>query len=121
MHDVEPSIPQSCLRRVLTLPGDRCLMRLVSRRRGSNVGGPGRSVSRLCGPALNLSGCTTLIFQRSKPLGPQPPAEMIYPCPPSFHIPHSDSLVVCFAHPSGLTQEGAMAKTHGRRGAGGLH
>lgn len=65
----------------------------------------------LCGPALNLSALyyadLTALIQRSKPLGLQPPAEMIYPCPPPSHIPHSDSSVVCFAHPSGLTQEGA--------------
>lgn len=63
----------------------------------------------LCGPALNLSALyyadLTALIQRSKPLGLQPPAEMIYPCPPPSLIPHSDSSVVCFAHPSGLTEE----------------
>lgn len=38
---VEPSIPQSCLRPVLTLPGDRFLMRLVSRRQGQQHGRAG--------------------------------------------------------------------------------
>lgn len=85
---------------------------------GSNISGLGRLAGAavllavLCGPALNLSTLyyadLTVLIQHSKPLGLQPPAEMIYPCPPPSHIPHSDSLAVCFAHPSGPTEkEGA--------------
>lgn len=70
--------------------------------------------ARLCGPALNLSALydadLSALIQRSKLLGLQPPAEMIYSCPPPSHIPHSDSSVVCFAHPSGLTEERAMER-----------
>lgn len=82
---------------------------------GSSISGRGRLagvavlLAVLCGPAPNLSALyyadLTVLIQRSKLLGPQPPAEMIYPCPPPSHIPHSDSLAVCFAHPSGPTEE----------------
>lgn len=80
----------------------------------------------LCGPALNLSPLYSadlpVLIQRFKPLGLQPPAEMIYPCPPPSHIPHSDSSVGYFGHSSGLTEEGAtLTKMHGRCGAGGRH
>lgn len=51
-----------------------------------------------------------MLIQRSKPLGFQPPAQMMYPCPPPSHISHSDSLAVCVAHPSEATQ--TKGKTH---------
>lgn len=59
-------------------------------RQGVGGGGIFFPLPVLCGPALNLSPLysadLTALIRRSKPLGLQPPAEMIYPCPPP--LPH---------------------------------